>query len=137
MGCARNFNGKYDMLYGRDEQLLSAVAVGAEGAVGSTYNYMPEPYSLMWSSFLNENDLAKAQEYQHQALGVISLLGNPGGRYGPPGSDVGRAMCMLTSGGPSLGPPRLPKLGLSDAAMELLQQDLSEMGISISSFESV
>merc|ERR1711907_350251 len=88
MGCARNFNGKYDMLYGRDEQLLSAVAVGAEGAVGSTYNYMPEPYSLMWSSFLNENDLAKAQEYQHQALGVISLLGNPGGRYGPPGSDV-------------------------------------------------
>ena len=34
MGCARNFNGKYDMLYGRDEQLLSAVAVGAEGNAG-------------------------------------------------------------------------------------------------------
>ena len=28
------------MLYGRDEMLLSALAIGAKGAVGSTYNYM-------------------------------------------------------------------------------------------------
>jgi len=35
---------KYDMLYGRDEMLLSALVIGAKGAVGSTYNYMGKPY---------------------------------------------------------------------------------------------
>jgi N-acetylneuraminate lyase len=39
------FNGrKYDMLFGRDELLLCAWAIGAKGAVGSTFNFAAPLY---------------------------------------------------------------------------------------------
>src|SRR5690606_27491152 len=37
--CLNYKNGKYDILYGLDEMLLGALAVGAKGAVGSTYTF--------------------------------------------------------------------------------------------------
>ena len=38
--CVAFQDGLYDCLYGKDEQFLGALAMGATGAVGSTYNYM-------------------------------------------------------------------------------------------------
>lgn len=37
--CISYRNHHYDILFGRDEMLVSALAMGCEGAVGSTYNY--------------------------------------------------------------------------------------------------
>ena len=37
--CMQVANGKYTLLYGRDQWLLSAIALGVHGAVGSTYNF--------------------------------------------------------------------------------------------------
>ena len=37
--CIAAHGGKYDIAYGCDEQLVGALALGVEGAVGSTYNY--------------------------------------------------------------------------------------------------
>ena len=39
LSCLRFMDGKFDMLWGRDENLLSALVLGARGRVGSTYNY--------------------------------------------------------------------------------------------------
>src|SRR5690606_18346734 len=42
--CLNYKEGKYDILYGLDEMLLGALAVGAKGAVGSTYTFAAPLY---------------------------------------------------------------------------------------------
>jgi N-acetylneuraminate lyase len=42
--CLHLEDGRYNILFGRDEILLAALAMGAPGAVGSTYNYMAPVY---------------------------------------------------------------------------------------------
>jgi len=37
--CIHNHAGAFDVAYGKDEQMLGALAMGAVGFVGSTYNY--------------------------------------------------------------------------------------------------
>ena len=37
--CRRLFNGKYDIVFGVDEFFAGALALGAKGFIGSTYNY--------------------------------------------------------------------------------------------------
>ena len=59
LSCLHFQNGKYDMLWGRDENMLPALAVGAKGAVGSTFNYAAPLYYELIAAFDN-NDLKKA-----------------------------------------------------------------------------
>uniref|UniRef100_A0A8V0YAY7 N-acetylneuraminate lyase n=1 Tax=Gallus gallus TaxID=9031 RepID=A0A8V0YAY7_CHICK len=56
---------QFVFLYGVDEQLLSALAIGANGAVGSTYNYLGRKTNLMLQAFAKP-DLALARKYQVQ-----------------------------------------------------------------------
>src|SRR5690606_1586330 len=49
--CLRFQGGKYDMLWGRDENMLSALVLGAKGAVGSTYNYAAPLYNDLIKAF--------------------------------------------------------------------------------------
>ncbi len=45
MTCLNYKEGAFDMLWGRDENLLPSLAAGARGAVGSTYNYAAPLYN--------------------------------------------------------------------------------------------
>src|SRR5690625_990269 len=47
LSCLHYANGKYDMLWGRDENILSALVLGAKGGVGSTYNYASPLYFVL------------------------------------------------------------------------------------------
>jgi len=42
--CLRADGGRYDVLFGRDERLVEALALGVRGAVGSTYNFAAAPF---------------------------------------------------------------------------------------------
>ena len=42
--CRRYKDGKYTIFWGTDEALLSALVIGVEAAVGSTYNYAAPLY---------------------------------------------------------------------------------------------
>lgn len=44
LSCLQFMDGRFDMLWGRDEKMLSALVPGARGAVGSTYNYAAPLY---------------------------------------------------------------------------------------------
>lgn len=48
--CVAFAGGAYNCLYGKDEQLLGALAMGAVGAVGSTYNYQGREVSCAAAS---------------------------------------------------------------------------------------
>ncbi|MNR08754.1 N-acetylneuraminate lyase [compost metagenome] len=74
-----NFNGgKYDMLWGRDENMLSALVLGTKGAVGSTFNYLTPLYHKLIAAF-EKNDLQTAAALQQKSIDFIRLLGKYGG----------------------------------------------------------
>lgn len=58
---------------GPDECLLAGLAVGCCGAIGSTYNIMPELFVELYRSF-QAGDLTKARALQTQANRVIAEL---------------------------------------------------------------
>ena len=46
--CLQFEGGRFDVLFGRDELLLSALDLGARGAVGSTYNFAAPLYQAIY-----------------------------------------------------------------------------------------
>jgi N-acetylneuraminate lyase len=118
LSCLHFQNGKYDMLWGRDENMLPALAVGAKGAVGSTFNYAAPLYYDLVDAFEN-NDLEKAQTLQQQSIDMISLLG----KYG--GIATGKAYMKLI--GMDCGEFRLPVKNMSEGQFELFKKDTGQI----------
>ncbi|NXC36365.1 NPL lyase, partial [Campylorhamphus procurvoides] len=103
----KNETEQLEFLYGVDEQLLGALAVGANGAVGSTYNYLGRQTNLMLQAFAKP-DLALARKYQFltgEFLNFVIKLGF--------GVAQTKAVMTFVSGIP-MGPPRLPLLDASE-----------------------
>jgi N-acetylneuraminate lyase len=76
--CLNFMNRKYDMFWGRDECMLSALVLGTNGFVGSTYNYAAPLYIRLIEAF-RRNDLNGAVKMQQLSINMISLLGKYGG----------------------------------------------------------
>jgi len=71
--CLAMDEGRFDVLWGRDEMLLGALATGARGAVGSTYNVAAPHYRQIVEAF-EVGDLAEARELQLQAIAMINAM---------------------------------------------------------------
>lgn len=78
LSCIHFMNGKFEMLWGRDENMLSALVLGCRGAVGSTYNYAAPLYYRLIKAFDN-GDLEEARKLQQKSIDMIRLLGKYGG----------------------------------------------------------
>jgi len=76
--CLNYENGRYDILWGRDECLLSALVLGCRGAVGSTYNYAAPLYIALIEAF-NKGKLTEARKLQQLSVDIITLLEKYGG----------------------------------------------------------
>jgi N-acetylneuraminate lyase len=120
--CMNFRNGKYDMLWGRDENMLSALVLGAKGAVGSTFNYAPSLYNDMITAF-NNNDLEKARALQQKSIDMIRLLG----KYG--GISVGKAYMKLVD--MDCGEFRLPVRNMTKEQFEKFKLDVAELGFDV------
>lgn len=99
--CASYSQPAWSLLYGVDEQLLSALVMGANGAVGSTYNYVGSHVNELLAAFASGDlDLARTIQYKVQELLRYAMH---------TGFDLGvnkQLMCEISN--LSLGPPRLP-----------------------------
>jgi len=126
LSCLNFQGGKYDMLWGRDENMLSALVLGAEGAVGSTFNYAAPLYYELIDAF-NRNDLEKARSLQQKSIDMIRLLG----KYG--GISVGKAYMKLV--GIDCGEFRLPVKNMNSVQFENFKADVSTLGFQ--NFKSV
>jgi N-acetylneuraminate lyase len=78
LSCLNFRERKYDMLWGRDECMLSALVLGTKGFVGSTYNYAAPLYIKLMEAF-RKNNLDEAVTLQQLSINMISLLGKYGG----------------------------------------------------------
>ncbi|HEX9150564.1 MAG TPA: dihydrodipicolinate synthase family protein [Flavobacterium sp.] len=116
--CMSYKNGKFDMLWGRDENMLSALVLGATGAVGSTFNYAAPLYYDLIAAF-NATDLVKARALQQKSIDMIRLLG----KYG--GISVGKSYMKLV--GLDLGGFRLPVRNMSAEQFELFKKDVESL----------
>jgi N-acetylneuraminate lyase len=121
LSCLNYNNGKYDMLWGRDENMLSALVLGAQGSVGSTFNYAAPLYSQLISAF-DMGDLETARKMQQQSIDMIRLLG----KYG--GIATGKAYMKLI--GINCGEFRLPVKNMSKGQFENFQIDVEELNFS-------
>lgn len=119
LSCLHYQHGKYDMLWGRDENMLPALAVGATGAVGSTFNYAAPLYHQLIEAY-QQNELEKARACQQQSIDMIRLLG----KYG--GIATGKAYMKLI--GLDCGSFRLPVANMDDVAFEQFKQDTRSIG---------
>jgi len=117
--CLNVQRGRFEVLWGMDEYLLPAVALGAVGAVGSTYNFSAPLYQRMLMAFAR-GDLADARAQQLRSIQLVDLLEDFG--Y------MAAAKAMMGMLGVDVGPPRLPHRGLSREQYQCLRSSLEQLG---------
>ncbi|HEY4206197.1 MAG TPA: dihydrodipicolinate synthase family protein [Puia sp.] len=119
LSCVQFKEGKYDMLWGRDENMLPALSLGARAAVGSTFNYAAPLYHDMIDAF-QKGELERAQELQQRSIDMIRLLGKYGG--------IATGKAYMKKIGLDCGQFRLPVKNMSEAQWVSFQQDVDALG---------
>lgn len=117
--CLNFEDGRYNILFGRDEILLAALALGAKGAVGSTYNFMAPLFHKLTAAF-QAGDLAAARRHQSTAVDIIAVMNRHGGL------PVGKAMMKLV--GLDCGPARPPLRNPASEEWKLIERELARAG---------
>lgn len=101
---------------GPDEQLVSGLAIGADGGIGGTYGVMPELYLAVFRA-VKEGDMARAAAVQNDACRIIyALCGCHGNLYG-----VMKKVMELREG-IILGGVRKPLANIVDEDMPQIQK---------------
>jgi N-acetylneuraminate lyase len=117
--CLQAQREAFDVPYGIDELLLAALALGARGAVGSTYNFAAPLYHRLIKAFQGD-DLSTARLEQLRSVQLIRMLGTYG--YLPAAKAVMKMM------GVDVGPARLPHPTLTSDQVIQLRGDLERLG---------
>jgi N-acetylneuraminate lyase len=117
--CLAIDGGRFDMLFGYDELLLPALAVGAQGAVGSTFNIAAPLYRRIMAAF-EAGNVAEARVQQLRAIHMIRVL-----MQRPFHPAMKAVMEMLDT---PCGSCRLPHPELADHEKRALREDLQRIG---------
>ena len=117
--CLHVQEGKFNILWGLDEHLLSALVLGATGAVGSSYNFAAPVYQRMMAAFA-KGDLAAARVEQFRSIQLIELLAGFG--Y------MAAAKTVMGFLGVDVGPARLPNSNLQPQQTYSLRARLEKLG---------
>ncbi len=117
--CLAFDGGRFNILFGVDEMLLSGLAAGCHGAVGSTYNFLAPLYHEVMRR-LAAGDLSGAQAHQLLAARMIAVILR---RH----ANAGIKAAMTLAGVPC-GPARLPLSPLTDAEIAGMRDELDALG---------
>ncbi len=118
--CLTAADGQLDCLYGHDELLLAALALGAQGAIGSTYNIAAPVYLRIMQAFA-AGDWELARREQRAAVRMIRLLA----RFGV----VRTAKAVSRMLGVDCGPVRPPLQNLTSAELREVYAGLKELNV--------
>ncbi len=117
--CLHRHGGQWSVLWGIDECLLAGLALGAKGAVGSTYNFAAPIYLRLMRAFA-DGDLEKARAEQMKSVEMIARIASIG--Y------MGAAKAVMGMLGVPVGPARLPHGNPDATQIAALRSDLEAMG---------
>ena len=101
---------------GFDEMLLSGLAMGADGGIGSTYNFMADKYVEIYRLFA-ENKLEEARVIQQECNRIITALCKVGVMEGEK-----EVLCQM---GFDFGCARAPFSVLTDEQKEFLRENIT------------
>lgn len=104
--CRDMENERYNLLFGCDEMLLAALALGIRGAVGSTFNYAAPLYHRLLAAF-EMGDLAGARALQLKSVRMVNAL--------QPYGVLAAGKAVMSFKGVQCGPVRPPLRPLDDA----------------------
>ena len=119
--CVAVGDGRYDILFGRDELLLEGVAAGALGAVGSTYNYAA-PLYLRILAALKGGRAAEARTLQDTAIKMIETCNGIGVTH------LAASKALMAMLGIDCGPVRLPLVQPTIGQLAVLRTQLTAIG---------
>ena len=117
--CLHAGGGRFDVPYGCDEWMMAAFALGAKGAVGSSYNFAAPVYLRLLAA-LAAGELSAARAEQFRSVQIIRLLAGLG--Y------MGASKAVMTMLGVDVGPARLPNVTLTPEQTKQLRADLELLG---------
>lgn len=119
--CRLYGQGKYDMLHGQDETILSSLAQGgARGGIGGTTNYNGRELTGIIEAW-NRGDIDTAREKQNFSQAVINVICRFRGNI------VGGKRIMKLIGF-DLGPNRVPFQNMTDEEEQNMRRELEEIG---------
>jgi len=118
--CIALDNGRWEILFGKDEILLTALPMGIRGAVGSTYNFMAPLYQRVIAAY-DAGDLATARQEQLRSIELIRMSGRFGGAAFAALKDLMRRL------GVDCGAPRSPLTSLTPAQSAELDKELARL----------
>lgn len=116
--CLEQDGGGFDVVWGCDEMLLGALATGAKGAIGSTYNVAASLYGRIIDEF-EQGSLTTAQSLQSLSIQLIRIMN----RY--PFHAAMKA--LLAMQGYPVGGCRLPMGCLSQSDLSSLRSELTSI----------
>ncbi|MBO5269878.1 MAG: dihydrodipicolinate synthase family protein, partial [Clostridia bacterium] len=101
---------------GFDEMILSGLAMGADGGIGSTYNFMAEKFIRIQQLF-RENRIDEAREIQRECNRIITALFRVGVMEG--------CKEVVTQLGIPMGSCRAPFATLNDEQKEFVRAEIT------------
>lgn len=117
--CLRYGGGKFDITWGIDEWFAGAVALGAQSAIGSTYNYSAGIYYKIWEA-VKKGNLKAVEAGMKKVCDIVDILVQYGGVAG------GKVMCKMW--GIDLGDVRLPNKSLKPADKAAIVKRIKKIG---------
>ena len=119
--CVEFQGGRYDIVFGCDEMLLSGLVTGVEGAVGSNYNFAAPHYRRIIAAY-HRGDIAEARRLQYLSGEMVRAIiaSHGGGRGG-----FKTVMKLI---GLDCGPSRLPIATSTPAETAEMRRALSRLG---------
>jgi N-acetylneuraminate lyase len=111
--------GRFDLPWGTDEALLAALATGARGGVGSTYNWAHPLYVGLRDAF-NRGDLDGARRRQSLSIAMIDAIAATG--------FMGTSKALMDRLGVPVGPARPPHGNPSAVEVDALVARLAGLG---------
>ena len=119
--CVAFAQGRYDILFGRDELLLEGTDAGALGAVGSTYNYAA-PLYLRLLAARAAGRATEARALQDTAIKMIAICNGIGVTH------LAASKALMAMLGVDCGPVRLPLAQPDATQLATLRTRLNEIG---------
>ena len=118
--CLDVASGRFDLPWGIDEALLGALATGARGGVGSTYNWSLKLSRDLMTAF-TRGDLDEARRLQSISIAMVDAIAETG--------FMGTSKALMSRLGVPVGPAREPLANPSAAQVDALVARLRELGL--------
>ncbi len=117
--CLEVDGGRFDLPWGIDEALLGALATGARGGVGSTYNWAPTLYAELMQAF-QAGDMDGARRRQSVSIAMVDAVASSG--------FMGTAKALMARLGVPVGPARPPHVNPRTDEVDALVRTLATLG---------